>query len=254
MIKNINDWEVFTPSGWSKFDGIKQTTSKQVLQIFGNDGLINNDEIILICTTNHMLLRDNNTWIKAIDIKVGHKLRYVSENYIGFITISKIEILDEETLVYDLLNVENDHTYLTNNLASHNCAFIPNNIVEELWESAYPTISSSKDSKVILVSTPNGTGNLFYDLYNAGLTKEGREDVLEKWIPFRIDWWDVPDRDEEWKQKQIVAFNYNMRRFNQEFGNCIQKDTQVTVRDKLTGEIFDMTIENLFKKLELNVF
>jgi hypothetical protein len=130
-------------------------------------------------------------------------------------------------------------------------AFVPNNVVDELWGSAYPTISSSKDSKVILVSTPNGTGNKFYELYNAGITKEGRDDVLEKWTPFRIDWWDVPDRDEEWKQKQIVAFNYDMRKFNQEFGNCAGGKTLVTVKDKYTGEIFDISLEELYAKVGL---
>jgi len=129
-------------------------------------------------------------------------------------------------------------------------AFVPTNVVEELWGSAYPTISSSKDSKVILVSTPNGTGNKFYELYNAGLTAEGK-DVLEKWTPFRIDWWDVPDRDEEWKQKQIVAFNYDMRKFNQEFGNCCSKNTKITVRDKLTGKVFDTKIGELYQNLDL---
>lgn len=128
-------------------------------------------------------------------------------------------------------------------------AFIPPSIIEDLWASAYPTISSSKDSKVILVSTPLGTGNKFYELYNAGLIQENNEQALEKWTPFRIDWWDVPDRDEEWKQKQIVAFNYDMRKFNSEFGNCVQKDTQVTIRDTVTGEIKEIPIEELYNLL-----
>lgn len=130
-------------------------------------------------------------------------------------------------------------------------AFIPQNIVEELWESAYPTISSSKDSKVILVSTPRGSGNKFYELYNAGLSQECIDDEVDKWTPFRIDWWDVPDRDEEWKKKQLVAFNYDMRKFNQEFGNCVFKNTQVTVRDKFTGQISQVTIEELYEKLKI---
>ena len=41
-------------------------------------------------------------------------------------------------------------------------AFIEPHIVEEFWKSVYPTISSSKKSKIFIASTPNGTDNLFY--------------------------------------------------------------------------------------------
>ncbi len=97
-------------------------------------------------------------------------------------------------------------------------AFVPVGLMNELWASAYPILSSSKSSKCVMVSTPNGTGNLFYTTYtNAILGKSVKDD--EQWTPVRIDWWDVPNRDEIWKQQQIVSFNYDMRKFNQEFGN-----------------------------------
>jgi hypothetical protein len=96
-------------------------------------------------------------------------------------------------------------------------AFVPVHLMEDLWTSVYPIISSAKNTKCIMVSTPNGTGNLYYTTYtNAVLSKDVDG---EKWIPIRIDWWDVPGRDEEWKQKQLVGFNYDMRKWNQEYGN-----------------------------------
>jgi len=130
-------------------------------------------------------------------------------------------------------------------------AFIPANVVEELWQSAYPTISSSNNSKVILVSTPFGTGNMFYELYSAAITQQDNDNVIEKWTPYRIDWWDVPNRDEVWKEKQLVAFNYNMKRFNQEFGNCVHGDTIVKLRDKKTGKEFESTLTKIYNKLKM---
>ena len=97
-------------------------------------------------------------------------------------------------------------------------AFVPNGLCEEFWASVYPVISSAKGTKVIMVSTPNGTGNLYYETWNRallGIDKEG-------WKPYRIDWWEVPGRDEEWKRKQIASFNGDMRRFNTEFGNVFE--------------------------------
>ena len=35
-------------------------------------------------------------------------------------------------------------------------AFVPTNIADEFFSSVYPTISSGKSTKVIIVSTPNG--------------------------------------------------------------------------------------------------
>ena len=44
-------------------------------------------------------------------------------------------------------------------------AFVPNNIAEQFFSSVYPTISSGKSSKVMIVSTNHGM-NMFYKLWN----------------------------------------------------------------------------------------
>ena len=43
-------------------------------------------------------------------------------------------------------------------------AFIPNHIAEQFFSSVYPTITSGKSTKVIIISTPNGM-NHFYKLW-----------------------------------------------------------------------------------------
>ena len=50
-------------------------------------------------------------------------------------------------------------------------AFVPHNVAEDFFSSVYPTISSGKTTKVIIVSTPNGM-NLYYKLWaDAGRKK-----------------------------------------------------------------------------------
>jgi hypothetical protein len=97
-------------------------------------------------------------------------------------------------------------------------AFCPPNICDEVWASVYPIVSSAKGTKVIVVSTPNGTGNLYYEIWQKATMGESK--VKENWVPFRIDWWDVPGRDEELKALQINSFNGDMKKWSQEFGNC----------------------------------
>lgn len=85
------------------------------------------------------------------------------------------------------------------------------NRASEFYTSTYPVISSGKQTKVIITSTANGVGNQFYRIW------EGAVQGSSEFKPFRVDWWDVPGRDEEWKRKTIA--NTSELQFAQEFGN-----------------------------------
>jgi hypothetical protein len=107
-------------------------------------------------------------------------------------------------------------------------AFVPNGIMDEFIQSVLPIVSSRPDSKIIVVSTPNGTGNWYAETYNKALYNLGEDG----WHHFRIDWWDVPDRDEEWKRKKIAEFNGDLRKFAQEYGNNFLGSSQTLVNHK----------------------
>jgi hypothetical protein len=90
-------------------------------------------------------------------------------------------------------------------------AHIPQNFVETFYENVYPTVSASSNSKVIITSTPNGF-NKFYDIYSAS------EKGLNEYSPFRVDWWDVPGRDEAWMQQEVANLG-SEEAFNRQYGN-----------------------------------
>lgn len=102
-------------------------------------------------------------------------------------------------------------------------AFIDNHLVEDFWKSVYPIISSSKKSKIFIASTPNGTGNLFHDLYTNAV--KGKNN----WTASRIDWWEIPGRDEQWKKDTIKSLG-SVQIFDQEFG-CQFIETGESVLD-----------------------
>tara|TARA_Y100000389_G_scaffold27514_2_gene23611 strand:+ start:3380 stop:5002 length:1623 start_codon:yes stop_codon:yes gene_type:complete len=81
----------------------------------------------------------------------------------------------------------------------------------EFYTSTYPVVSSGKDTKVIITSTANGIGNVFHKIWEGAIQK------TNEFIPFRVDWWDVPGRDEEWKKATVA--NTSPVQFDQEFGN-----------------------------------
>ena len=81
----------------------------------------------------------------------------------------------------------------------------------EFYTSTYPVISAGRDTKVIITSTANGIGNMYYKIW------EGAEQGINEYKSFRVDWWDVPGRDEKWKAETIS--NTSQLQFDQEFGN-----------------------------------
>jgi hypothetical protein len=88
-------------------------------------------------------------------------------------------------------------------------AFVDN--ATEFYTSTYPVISSGKTSKIIITSTANGIGNMYHKLY------EGALQGTNEFKSTRVDWWDVPGRDDKWKAMTIE--NTSQLQFDQEFGN-----------------------------------
>jgi len=111
-------------------------------------------------------------------------------------------------------------------------AFIDNHMVESFWESVYPIISSSKKSKIFVASTPNGTNNLFFDLYQGAI--ETDPEKWNRWHAERVDWWEVPGRDEKWKNDTIKQLG-SRESFDQEYGNVFIQSGESAVDE----EFFD---------------
>lgn len=110
-------------------------------------------------------------------------------------------------------------------------AFVqPLSVVRQFWNSVYPIVSSSSNSKVIVVSTPNGSDGLYYELWEKA-TSQVLDDEGEQWIPFKIMYWDVPGRDEKWVKQQKEAIG--IEAFNQEFGcDFLSSKTPKLVNEK----------------------
>ena len=87
-------------------------------------------------------------------------------------------------------------------------AYVPSNVAEQFFSSVYPTISSGKSTKVMIVSTPHGM-NMFYKLW------VDAEEKRNEYIPIEVHWSEVPGRDEKWK-KQTIA-NTSESQFTTEF-------------------------------------
>lgn len=130
-------------------------------------------------------------------------------------------------------------------------AFIPDRNWTEFSRSVFPTISSGKETRTILVSTFNGQNHFYEDWLAANAGKSS-------YIPTRVDWWDVPGRDETWKEEQLK--NMSAEDFAQEYGNealgtgntllssrgfsLIESEIQKPIQFTLTTKIYELPIPN----------
>ena len=127
---------------------------------------------------------------------------------------------------YDVMNVRCDNGcrligqsttakagigFTIHNLYIDEFAHIHPSIADSFYENVYPTLSASKVSRLTITSTPNGF-NKFYQIYAAAERGEN------EYKSMRVDWWEHPDRDDEWYQRELGNLG-SIEAFNKQYGN-----------------------------------
>ena len=83
-------------------------------------------------------------------------------------------------------------------------AFVRN--FDELWMGLYPTLSTG--GRAILLSTPNGVGGQYHEIYTKAESKEN------KFNPIKLMWDVHPERGDDWFEKETK--NMSRRQIAQE--------------------------------------
>ncbi len=122
-------------------------------------------------------------------------------------------------------------------------AHIQNNFITPFYRSIYPTLSSSKISKIIISSTPNGI-NLFHKLYKGSSAMEG----TNAYTGIRVDWWEVPGRDDEWKEQEIANLG-SPELFEQEYGNKFLASSTMLLSGKILEFGARISTEHLWQEI-----
>jgi len=105
-------------------------------------------------------------------------------------------------------------------------AFVDN--AEEFYTSTYPVISSGKNTKLIMTSTPNGF-NLFHKFYSDAV--EGKSE----YVPLRYTWKDDPTKDDEWER--VTRASVSEQQFQQEFDADFLGGSNTLVSAKCLSEL-----------------
>lgn len=124
-------------------------------------------------------------------------------------------------------------------------AYIRESVVNKFWGNIYPALSNNPNSKCIITSTPNGR-NLFYTLWTNAIAGKNM------FIPYKIYWYDVPGRDEKFKQETIAdigeeywEMGYELS-FDTQLKSIFGSKTQKGLREKQSANENNWSTENHF--------
>lgn len=174
---------------------------------------------LLFNTDKNLLVLAN---VMATTLEIIHKLKVIME-HLPFFMKPGVIVNNQKMMTFDngcrLFGRATTKTAAIG-MAVHflyvdEFAHIPNTFIEPFWRSVYPTLSANKTARCVISSTPNGP-NKFRDLYNGALLAKDAEGANE-FTPMRVDYWQVPGRDDIWKQKEIANLG-SAEDFNQEYG------------------------------------
>ena len=115
-------------------------------------------------------------------------------------------------------------------------AFVPNHIADSFFASVYPTITSGKSTKVIMVSTPHGM-NHFYRMWHDA------ERGQNEYVPTSVHWSEVPGRDEKWREQTIKNTSENQFKVEFECEFLGSVDTLINPA-KLRAMVYDRAIQS----------
>lgn len=225
--------QILTEEGFKSFDGFIHQGLRDVFEISTNKTTIK-------CTEDHRFLNKNCDYVSTNNLQPENELY-------GSHIVQSITYQGQD-FVYDALNVEDTHSYITNGLVSHNCSFLAldefahldTGMADEFIKSVFPTISSAESAKMVLISTPSGL-NHFYKLWHDA------EHGMNDFIPVEGKWQENPNRTQEWADKQLKELG--KVGFQQEI-ECIGGETLITVKDITTGRVFTTAIQNVHESLE----
>lgn len=131
--------------------------------------------------------------------------------------------------------------------------------IDDIWTSIYPTLSQGGDC--IILSTPRGIDNWFYQMYRKAETNDYQEGEL-RFNPIRLMWWENLERvlppykpiekddnvvggyTNDWAKATFA--NLSKKKIAQEY--CISGESMIDIIDE-NGDISNISIEKLYEKL-----
>jgi hypothetical protein len=150
--------------------------------------------------------------MKRIQTAYEHLPNWLQQGLIKF-NGSSVELENGSRCISTSTTADSARGFSFNCVILDEFAFIPKQMADEFFTSIFPTISSGKTSKLLIISTPKGL-NHFHKIFTDA--KRPKTDPnCNHYFPIEIKWSDVPGRDEEFKKDTIAKVG--MDKWRQEY-------------------------------------
>ena len=169
--------------------------------------------------------------LQKVRLAYQHLPKWLQQGTVGF-NKGDLEFENNSRIIAGSTSTDSIRGYSINCLFIDEAAWIDN--WDEFFTSVYPTISSGNETKMILVSTPNGM-NHFYKTWQ--LAKEKKNNFY----PIEVSWQRVPGRDEKWKNSTLAELNFDCEKFSQEYECNFLGSTGTLIDGKTLKELVHKT-------------
>jgi len=172
--------------------------------------LFHGDKKVLVIATKQGVAKNLVTKVRVMHSNLPSWLkgRCIADNKLS------LEFANGSSILAEAASPEAGRSEALSLLILDECAFI--DYIDTIWSAAAMTLATGGDA--IVLSTPNGVGNLFYKMWQSaeegigfsGLSEEGEEDSKEAdsdapsfiFNPIRLHWSIHPERDQAWRDEQ----------------------------------------------------
>lgn len=222
-IKTMSDIEVKSDIGFVPVKNIMKTVEYDVYEVTFSDGTI------IQCADNHIFIDTNNNEIFAVELKPTDEI--IGQT--GIVTMVDIKKLDYKEHMYDI-QMEYHNKYYTNGVLSHNTTVAAGYIVHQM------------------VFTPEHATAV---LANKGATSReilSRIKMMYECLPWFLQMgvteWNK-GRIELGNKSKVISAAASTSSVRGQSINCIDINTMITVKNKKTGAIENITVEELERRL-----
>lgn len=225
-IKSISDMDIKTDIGFVPLKNIMKTIEYDVYIVKFENGYE------LKCADNHILIDESDGELFVKDIPVGSLIK--TDN--GLSAVVSVEKTEEKESMYDF-QMEYHHKFYTNGVLSHNTTVVAAYLVHQMVfneEYTIAVLANKMDSSREILSRMK----LMYE-------------ELPWFLQMGVKTWNKGTIELGNKSK-VISAAASSSSIRGKSVNCVDIDTLVTVKNKETGVIEQITINELELRLKHN--
>lgn len=223
-IKTLSDIEIKSDIGFVPLKNMMKTIEYDVYQVQFTDGSH------IECADNHILIQHDGSEVFAVELNIGQCIKSTD----GFKIVADVVNMNRKEQMYDF-QMEYHHKFYTNGVLSHNTTVVAAYLVHQMVfneEYTIAVLANKMDSSREILSRMK----LMYE-------------ELPWFLQMGVKTWNKGTVELGNKSK-VISAAASSSSIRGKSVNCVDTSTLITVKNKTTGTVEKITIEELELRLK----